>query len=71
MGSFFTPTTRDTPDNAHKMPGLLRYIQKNNSNNVEDFLGRNNGNYYKNLHDQNLDVSNIMFDKLRKNGVNF
>ena len=71
MGSHLYPATRDTPDQAHKLPGLLRYIKSNNFDNAEDFLGRNNGNYYKSLHGEDLNASCRFLDLARKNGLNF
>ena len=71
MGSSLIPTTRDCPDQAHMFPALIRYIKRQDFNNAEDFLGRNNGNFYKSLMAEDFNANTRMFDLLRKNGLKF
>ncbi|CAI2382800.1 unnamed protein product [Moneuplotes crassus] len=71
IGSVMTPTIRDTPDQAHKLPGMLRYLKRKDFNNAPDFLGRHNASFYRNLYPENLDESNTFLDLVRRNGVNF
>ena len=69
MGSQLSATIRDCPDNAHMLPGIIRYQQRKNFSNADDFLGRNNGMFYQTLnHEDFIQVSKLV-TRLRQNGV--
>eukprot|EP00345_Euplotes_harpa_P007366 CAMPEP_0168331804 /NCGR_PEP_ID=MMETSP0213-20121227/8554_1 /TAXON_ID=151035 /ORGANISM="Euplotes harpa, Strain FSP1.4" /LENGTH=72 /DNA_ID=CAMNT_0008335655 /DNA_START=310 /DNA_END=528 /DNA_ORIENTATION=+ len=61
MGGVLHPVVRDCPDHAHMIPGLIRYLKKNNFKHADDFLGRNNGTFYRSLYNEEITVTDTEF----------
>ena len=68
MGSMLGPTARNTPDQAHRMARLLLFMKQGNFSNAPDFLGRNNGAFYKTLHHEDMECDSMLIQILRKRG---
>ena len=69
MGAHLHPTVTNCPDHAHKLPGLIRYIRSSNFNKADDFLGRNNGEFYKQYFQEDLTITNMYLERAKKNGI--
>ena len=69
VGVMLKVTIRDCPDHAHMLPGLIRYLKRSNFNAAEDFLGRNNGNFYRKQTQEDFSQTNQFLERVKKHGI--
>ena len=68
MGCMIGPTARNTPDQAYRMARLIHFLKQGDFSSAEDCIGRNNGNFYRTLHHEDLQSDSKFFQILRKRG---
>ena len=70
-GYFLIPDLRPVPEHAHLMPKLVDYLKSNKLDDYQDFLGRNNGKFYRTVYCQDFTKKPDVLQKLNDHGFNF
>ena len=63
------PVVKDVPDHAHMVPGLIAYLKRQNFREQSDFIGRNNGTFYRRLFQEEFDKPGTTLKRLKNHGI--
>ena len=61
-------TVKNCPDHKDTLPAVINFLMKNDFNNAQDFIGRNNASFYKNIYPEDFTNETSVVQSLRKRG---